>query len=171
MFRVVSPPIIRSTHNCIYSIWHLSNCNCYLSLSWMSWNSSKSSTIAAGSSYGLTSTRCCRYSCMYSWWWVEIPPETCRAVFMLIPCIDMVTTLTNSSTHYTKFMDDKITLKIHIKTHIIATPTCFGNTKEPSSGGEYLCLAKVTCGSIVLVHMNSVSIVVAYISCCVCVCV
>ena len=21
-FRVVSPPIIRSTHNCIYSIWH-----------------------------------------------------------------------------------------------------------------------------------------------------
>ena len=25
MFRVVSPPIIRSTHNCIYSIWHLSD--------------------------------------------------------------------------------------------------------------------------------------------------
>ena len=23
MFRVVSPPIIRSTHNCIYSIWYL----------------------------------------------------------------------------------------------------------------------------------------------------
>jgi len=30
--------------------------------------------------YGLTSARCCRYSCMCSWWWVQIPPETCRAV-------------------------------------------------------------------------------------------
>ena len=28
-----------------------------------------------------------------------------------------VTTLTNSRTHYTKFMDAKITLKIHIKSH------------------------------------------------------
>ena len=37
-FRVVSPPIIRSTYNFIYSIWHLSNRNCYLSLSWRSWN-------------------------------------------------------------------------------------------------------------------------------------
>ena len=45
----------------------------------------------------------------------------------------------------------------------------FRNTKEPSSGGGHLCLAKVTCGSMVLVHVNSVSIVVAYISCCVCV--
>jgi hypothetical protein len=25
MFRVVPPPIIRSTYNCIYSIWHLSD--------------------------------------------------------------------------------------------------------------------------------------------------
>ena len=39
----------------------------------------------------------------------------------------------------------------------------FRSTKEPSSGGEHLCLAKVTCGSMVLVHMNSVSIVAAYI--------
>ena len=46
MFRVVSPSIIRSTHNCIYSIWYLSN----------------SCTIAVGSSNGLTNTRCCRYS-------------------------------------------------------------------------------------------------------------
>ena len=38
MFRVVSPPIIRSTHNCIYRIWYLSNCKCYLPLSWKSWN-------------------------------------------------------------------------------------------------------------------------------------
>ena len=33
MFRVVSPPIIRSTHNCIYSIWYLSTRYCYLPLS------------------------------------------------------------------------------------------------------------------------------------------
>ena len=38
----------------------------------------------------------------------------------------------------------------------------FRNTKETSSGGEHLCLAKVTCGSMVLVHVNSVSIVEAY---------
>jgi len=38
MFGVVSPPIIRSTHNCIYSIWYLLNCYCYLPLLWMSWS-------------------------------------------------------------------------------------------------------------------------------------
>jgi len=42
--------------------------------------SSKSSTIAADSSNGMTNTRCYRYSCLRSWWWVEVPPETCRAV-------------------------------------------------------------------------------------------
>ena len=42
--------------------------------------SSISSTTAAGSSNGLTSTRCCRYSCVCSWWWVEVPSATCRAV-------------------------------------------------------------------------------------------
>jgi hypothetical protein len=31
--------------------------------------SSNSSTIAAESSNGVTNTRCCRYSCMRSWWW------------------------------------------------------------------------------------------------------
>jgi len=36
--------------------------------------------IAAGSNNGLTNTRCCGYSCMRSWWWVELTPETCRAV-------------------------------------------------------------------------------------------
>ena len=41
---------------------------------------SNSSTIAADSSNGVTNIRCCRYSCMLSWWWVEVPPETCRAV-------------------------------------------------------------------------------------------
>jgi len=37
--------------------------------------------IAAGSSNGLTNTRCCRYSCLRSWRWAMVPPETCRAVF------------------------------------------------------------------------------------------
>jgi len=36
--------------------------------------------IVACGSNGVTNTRCCRYSCRCSWWWVEIPPETCRAV-------------------------------------------------------------------------------------------
>ena len=34
MFLMVSPPIIRSTQDCIYSIWYLSNRHCYLPLSW-----------------------------------------------------------------------------------------------------------------------------------------
>jgi hypothetical protein len=29
----------------------------------------------------LTSARCCNYSYMCSWWWVELPPETRRAVY------------------------------------------------------------------------------------------
>ena len=36
--------------------------------------------ITAGSSNSLTNNRCCRYSCLRSWWWVEVPPETRRAV-------------------------------------------------------------------------------------------
>jgi hypothetical protein len=36
--------------------------------------------IAAGSSNGVTNTRCCRYSCLRFWWWAEVPPETCTAV-------------------------------------------------------------------------------------------
>jgi len=39
-----------------------------------------SAAIAAGSNNGVTNTRCCRYSCMRSWWWMVAPPETCRAV-------------------------------------------------------------------------------------------
>ena len=97
IFRVVPPPNIRSAHNCTYSIWYLSDCYCYLPLSWkscnsiwylsdrycylpLSWKSSNSSTVAAGSSNGVTNTRCCRYSCMRSWWWVGVPPKTRRAV-------------------------------------------------------------------------------------------
>jgi len=61
----------------------LSHGYCYLPLSWKSWNwfecvvvdvrhpqhtqiSSNSSTIAAGSSKGVTITRCCRFSCLRS---------------------------------------------------------------------------------------------------------
>jgi hypothetical protein len=36
--------------------------------------------LAAGSSNGVTNTRCCRYSCMRSWWWAEVTPKTRRAV-------------------------------------------------------------------------------------------
>jgi len=36
--------------------------------------------IAAGSSNGVTNTKRCRYSCLRSWLWVEVPPEICRAV-------------------------------------------------------------------------------------------
>jgi hypothetical protein len=41
---------------------------------------SNSAKIAVDSSNIVTNTRCCRYSCMRSWCWVEVPPETCRAI-------------------------------------------------------------------------------------------
>jgi hypothetical protein len=53
MFRVVPPPIIRSTYTCIYSIWYLLHCYCYLPL-------------ATGSGNRVTNTRCCIYSCTCS---------------------------------------------------------------------------------------------------------
>jgi len=68
MFRVVPPPIIRSTNNCIYSIWFLSHRYCYLLLT------------VVGSSNGVTNTSFCMCSCLRSWWRVVVPPETCRAV-------------------------------------------------------------------------------------------
>jgi len=77
MFQVVTPPIIRSTYNCNYSIWHWSNRLCYLPLWWGSWNCRSK---AEGNRDGLTRAKCCNYSYMCSWWWVELPPETCRAV-------------------------------------------------------------------------------------------
>jgi hypothetical protein len=83
MFRVVLPPIIRSAYNCIYSMWHLSHRYCYLALSWKSWNWFECAVGGVrhpDSSNGVTNTRCCRYSCMRSWWWVEVLPETCTAV-------------------------------------------------------------------------------------------
>jgi hypothetical protein len=52
---------------------------------------SNSSTIAADSSNGVTNTRCCRCSCMRSWWWVDVPPETCRVVsrYIYINCVTL----------------------------------------------------------------------------------
>jgi hypothetical protein len=90
-FRVFTPLIISGTYNRNYSIWQWSNRLCYLLLSWSSWNCNWSSnffTTVEGSKDGLTSARCCNYGCMCSWWWVELPPETCRAVYKnIINCI------------------------------------------------------------------------------------
>ena len=62
MFRV-DPHPSSGAQNYIYSTWYLSKSCCYLPLSWKSWDCSLiSSTIAAGSSNGLTNTRRCRYS-------------------------------------------------------------------------------------------------------------
>jgi len=97
VFRAVPSPIIRSVRNCIYSIWYLSHRYCYLPLSCKSWNrfecavggllhpqhtqtSSNSSTVTADCNNGVTNTKCCRYSCLRSWWWVMVPPEIGRIV-------------------------------------------------------------------------------------------
>jgi hypothetical protein len=60
MFRVVSPPIIRSSYHCIYSIWHYCDRYCNRSLMWLAWN--------WGCSNGHTNAGCCKYSDMSSWW-------------------------------------------------------------------------------------------------------
>ena len=69
-FGWLIPPIIRSIYNCNYSLC-----------------SSNYSTTAEGSRDGLTSARCCNYSYMCSSWWVELPPETCRAVYRNIKTV------------------------------------------------------------------------------------
>jgi len=74
MFRVVTPPIIRSTYNCNHGICYWSNLLCNLPLSWSSY-----STTTENSRDGLTSARCSNYSYMCSWWWVDLPPEICKA--------------------------------------------------------------------------------------------
>ena len=113
MFRVISSPIFRSTHNCTYLDYLVLVKPLFLpaavvevlgqSVVWeMYWSvlvrlqphqsrpvqfphhtqtRYNSSTTAPGSSNGLTITRYCKYSCVCSWWWVEIPPETGRVVF------------------------------------------------------------------------------------------
>jgi hypothetical protein len=74
IFRVIPLPIIRSANNCICSIWYV----CHPQ---HTPTRSSSSTTAADSSNCVTNTRSYRYSCLRSWLWVDIPPETCRAVF------------------------------------------------------------------------------------------
>ena len=64
MFRVVSSPIIRSTYNCIYSIWYL-----------LTVRDENKLLVIYSYPLQLTSTRYCKYSYMCSWWWVKIPPE------------------------------------------------------------------------------------------------
>jgi len=113
MFRVVTPPIIRSTYNCNYSIWHWSNfekCSVWSQLKMRGmdpWSllpsafvpSLKVAEIAgpylsslADFTYcifrSLTRVRCCNCSYMCSWWWGELPPEICRAVYKnIISCL------------------------------------------------------------------------------------
>jgi len=38
LLYLLPPPVVRSTNNCIYSIWYLSHRFFYLLLSWKSWN-------------------------------------------------------------------------------------------------------------------------------------
>jgi len=76
MFRVIPSPIIRSANNCIWfecAVGGVRNPQ-------HTQTSSNYSTIAADSSNGVTNTRCCRCRCLCSWWWLKVPPETCRAV-------------------------------------------------------------------------------------------
>jgi hypothetical protein len=88
MFRVVTPPIIRSTYNSNYNIWHWSNfgkCSVWSQLNMRVMDPSDQT------SRSLTSARCCNYSYMCSWWWVELPPETCTAVYRnIINCTSRI---------------------------------------------------------------------------------
>ena len=77
MFQAVPPPIIRGTKLYIRRQVLSNQYCCY-----RGWDeiSSISSTIAAGSSIGLTiPDAVCTVLC--SWWWAEEPPETCRAIY------------------------------------------------------------------------------------------
>jgi hypothetical protein len=71
--------------DCTYSNRNMSNSCRYLLLAGTRWNwvlkSSNPTTLMTGCSNGHTNARCCRYSDMSSWWWVEMPPETCKAVY------------------------------------------------------------------------------------------
>jgi len=96
MFWVVTPPIIRSSYNCNYIIWHWSNfgkCSVWSQLkmrgmdppqlpSVIVWSRKVTITGPYRSSLSdfahcifrsLASARCCNYSYICSWWWVELP--------------------------------------------------------------------------------------------------
>ena len=86
MFR--APPRPSSgAYNCTRSLWFYRWSGAVGALLGVVWQtcSSNFSTITEGSRDGLTSARCCNYGCMCSWWWVELPPETCRAVGTAVP--------------------------------------------------------------------------------------
>jgi hypothetical protein len=90
MFWVVTPPIIRSTYNCNYGIWHWSKPSLlpFAMVEKLELKIFNCSTIAEGSRDRLTSDRCRNYIYKCCWWWVELPPETCRAVYRnIINCI------------------------------------------------------------------------------------
>ena len=59
-----------------------------------------SNTFATGSSNGFNNVRY-RYSDMSSWWWVEIPPETCRAVTDINKLYIVASCWTITDTYYT----------------------------------------------------------------------
>jgi hypothetical protein len=57
--------------NRIYSIGYLSNLYCWLPLSWKRWKIGKVLDAV--------------YTVLSSWWWAEVPPETCRAFHIRSP--------------------------------------------------------------------------------------
>jgi hypothetical protein len=61
--------------------------NCSTCFGWYLHPSSRAQTTvstASGICHTVTATcrytRCCRHSCFRFWWWVVVPPKTCRAV-------------------------------------------------------------------------------------------
>jgi len=61
-------------------------CHCHgrvgagLSVLWVMYATYSTLKPVADNNNDVTNTRCCRYSCLRSWRWVMVPPETCRAV-------------------------------------------------------------------------------------------
>jgi hypothetical protein len=84
------------------------------------------STTAKGRRDGLTSARCCNYSYMCSWWWVELPPETCRAsslhkynkLYIVASCGQLLTLIHGARIYEHKKVDchvrDKIAYRLPI---------------------------------------------------------
>jgi len=120
-------------NNCIYGVWYLSHRYCYLPPSWKSWNCSaivdemelKFQLIHDSSrqQYWFDNTWRCMYS-LWSWWWAEEPPETCRAIYRnkqiaetlhLVGCTLEIRILAMHGHMNGKFESLHITQKIHWK--------------------------------------------------------
>jgi hypothetical protein len=75
MFRVILSPIIKSACNYLQYLVFVTP----LLLSAAIVEELEQVWVSCGwrtrSSNGVTNTRCCKYSCMRSWWWVEVPPK------------------------------------------------------------------------------------------------